>query len=231
MGILDRFKQIIEMNINEFLDKAEDPEAKINQIIRDLEELLLDMRRQVASAMANKHLNDKKFELIEGQIKENLENAQIALKNNDESLARKLLEKKVKHTSRLAAQKELCAADLGLVSRLKSELSSLEEKAKEARSKRETLVTKMRVAKAHSKALDAQEQLSSKIHQASDIIQDFNGFSQVEEKIDRQMAMNQARSELLAEGAQDANSQVQELKIKTAVDEELKALKNQLKGN
>ena len=44
MGILDRFTSIVKANINELLDKAEDPEKMVDQYLREMTESLAEVR-------------------------------------------------------------------------------------------------------------------------------------------------------------------------------------------
>ncbi len=52
MGILNRFKEIMSSNINALLDKAEDPEKMIDQILRNLNSDLGKVKAETASIMA-----------------------------------------------------------------------------------------------------------------------------------------------------------------------------------
>ena len=46
MGILERFTDIIKANINDLLDRAEDPAKMIDQYLRDLTENLAEEKRR-----------------------------------------------------------------------------------------------------------------------------------------------------------------------------------------
>ena len=52
MGIIARFRDIMEANFNALLDRAEDPEKMIDQYLRDLEEDLAKVKAETASVMA-----------------------------------------------------------------------------------------------------------------------------------------------------------------------------------
>ena len=52
MGIIARFRDIMEANFNALLDRAEDPEKMIDQYLRDLEEDLAKDKAETASVMA-----------------------------------------------------------------------------------------------------------------------------------------------------------------------------------
>src|SRR6478752_694209 len=60
MGILDRVSQLVRANVNEMLDRAEDPEKMINQILRDMQENIGEARKAVASMIAREALRRKK---------------------------------------------------------------------------------------------------------------------------------------------------------------------------
>jgi phage shock protein A len=52
MGILDRMSRLVRANVNDLLDRAEDPDKMIDQIIRDMQTNITDARRQVAAMIA-----------------------------------------------------------------------------------------------------------------------------------------------------------------------------------
>ena len=53
MGILDRVGTLIRANINDLLDRAEDPEKMIKQLLQDMENQLIQVKTQVAAAIAD----------------------------------------------------------------------------------------------------------------------------------------------------------------------------------
>jgi phage shock protein A len=57
MTIVDRISTLVRANINDLLDRAEDPEKVIKQLLLDLHSQLLQAKTQVAAAIADqKHL-------------------------------------------------------------------------------------------------------------------------------------------------------------------------------
>ena len=65
MSMLQRFKDIMSSNINALLDKAEDPEKMIDQMIRNLQSDLGKVKSETATVMAeesrlNRELNELK---------------------------------------------------------------------------------------------------------------------------------------------------------------------------
>ena len=94
MAILERFTDIIKANINELLDKCEDPAKMIDQYLRDLTEDLAEVKKETAAVMAEeirakRMLDDNAAEM---QRYENL--AGKALQAGNEGDARVFLGKK-----------------------------------------------------------------------------------------------------------------------------------------
>jgi phage shock protein A len=58
MGILERIRTVLKSNINALISKAENPEKMLNQLIIDMNESLVEAKRQVAMAIAD----EKKLE-------------------------------------------------------------------------------------------------------------------------------------------------------------------------
>ena len=52
MGMLDRFADIVKANVNDLLDRAEDPAKMVDQYLRDLTESLAEVKRETAGVMA-----------------------------------------------------------------------------------------------------------------------------------------------------------------------------------
>ena len=53
MGFLSRLAQLIKSNINDLINKSEDPEKMLNQIILDMRDQLAKAKREVAAAIAD----------------------------------------------------------------------------------------------------------------------------------------------------------------------------------
>ena len=60
MGLLERVSTLIRANINDMVDRAEDPEKMIKQVILDMENQMMQVKTQVAIAIADEHLLAKK---------------------------------------------------------------------------------------------------------------------------------------------------------------------------
>src|SRR5260370_1896811 len=60
MSLLDRVSTLLRANLNDMVDKAEDPEKMLKQIVLDMENQLMQVKTQVAIAIAGEHLLEKK---------------------------------------------------------------------------------------------------------------------------------------------------------------------------
>src|SRR2546428_11892477 len=61
MGLLERVSTLIRANINDMVDRAEDPEKMIKQVILDMENQYLQVKTQVAVSIADQHMLEKKW--------------------------------------------------------------------------------------------------------------------------------------------------------------------------
>ncbi len=68
MALLERVATLLKANLNDLIDKAEHPEKMIKQIILDMENQLLQVKTQVAIAIADQHLLEKKQKENEDKI-------------------------------------------------------------------------------------------------------------------------------------------------------------------
>ena len=68
MGIISRFKDIMESNINALLDKVEDPEKMIDQYLRNLEKDLASIKAETASVMAEEKAAKRRLDECDAEI-------------------------------------------------------------------------------------------------------------------------------------------------------------------
>ena len=60
MALLERVSTLIRANLNDLVDQAENPEKMIKQVILDMQNQLMQVKTQVAIAMADQHVLEKK---------------------------------------------------------------------------------------------------------------------------------------------------------------------------
>ena len=108
MGILDRFTSIVKANINELLDKAEDPEKMVDQYLREMTESLAEVREATAGVMAEEKRCKKLPDENRGETEKHEELARKALAAGNEADARVFLAKKQELAGRA---EEMCIRD------------------------------------------------------------------------------------------------------------------------
>src|SRR6185295_13139159 len=140
MAVLERVATLVRANLNDLIDRAEDPEKMIKQVILDMENQLLQVKTQVAVAMADQHLLQKKQVEHEDKAAEWMRKAELAVDKKQEDLARAALERYQSFT-KVAEDYGRQSADQRLqVDTLRNALEKLEQKLNEARAKCDLLI-------------------------------------------------------------------------------------------
>src|ERR671935_3091638 len=93
MAVLERVATLVRANLNDLIDRAEDPEKMIKQVILDMENQLLQVKTQVAIAMADQHLLQKKQQEQADAAAEWMRKAELAVDKGQDDLARAALER------------------------------------------------------------------------------------------------------------------------------------------
>src|SRR5947207_15233902 len=93
MALLERVSTLVRANLNDLIDKAEHPEKMIKQVIIDMQNQLLQVKTQVAIAIADQHLLDKKQKENGEKVAEWMCKAELAVDKKHDDLARGALER------------------------------------------------------------------------------------------------------------------------------------------
>src|SRR6266699_5755295 len=99
MALLERVSTLVRANLNDLIDRAENPEKMIKQVMLDMENQLMQVKTQVAIAIADEHLLRKKQKENEEKHAEWMRKAELAVDKKQEDLARGALERAVAHRS------------------------------------------------------------------------------------------------------------------------------------
>jgi phage shock protein A len=214
MGLFDRLKRVVSANVNDLINKAEDPEKMLEQAILEMQEDLVQLRQGVAQAIAAQKRTEKQYNDAQNEVNKWQRNAQLALQKGDENLARQALERKKTFNDTSTALKTSLDQQVVQVETLKKNLVQLESKISEAKTKKEMLKARITAAK-------AQEQLGTMVGSMNSSSA-MAAFERMEEKVLMQEARAQSTAELV--GA-DLESQFARLEGSSDVDDELAALK------
>jgi phage shock protein A len=156
MGLLERVSTLIRANLNDMIDRAEDPEKMIKQVILDMENQYLQVKTQVAVSIADQHMLEKKLKENEDTGKDWMRKAELAVDKSEDDLARAALDR-YQTSLRLAQSfREQVDDQKAQVETLKGALQKLEQKLDEAKSKRDLLLARHRRSVALGKAVRAE---------------------------------------------------------------------------
>src|SRR2546430_13231332 len=93
MALLERVATLVRANLNDLIDKAEEPEKMIKQVILDMQNQLLQVKTQVAIAIPDQHLLIKKQKENEQSAEDWVRKAELAVGKNQDELARAALDR------------------------------------------------------------------------------------------------------------------------------------------
>jgi phage shock protein A len=195
MALLERVAALVRANLNDLVDRAEDPEKMIKQVILDMQNQLLQVKTQVAIAIADQHLLAKKAKENEDRRTEWMQKAELAVEKKDDALARAALERAMASKDLADNFEQQVADQRGEVESLKGALQKLEGKLSEARAKSDLLAARHRRARASKKASEAKLGIRSGA--------DGRTFDRMKEKVARAEAVGQAWAELSGDDVED----------------------------
>ncbi len=130
-SIFKRISDVISANLNDLIDRVEDPERMIKQIIREMEENISKAKEGVIEAIASEKQLQKDLEQHRRQSAEWQKKAEEALQGNKEELARAALIRKKEHDNIIKALEPSWEAAKNTSERLKTQLHALEAKLEE----------------------------------------------------------------------------------------------------
>jgi phage shock protein A len=220
-NIFKRINDIITANISDLIDRVEDPEKMIKQIIREMEENIDRAKQGVVEAVASEKLLRRDVEQHQKHAAEWHDKARSALKNGNEELARQALVRKNEHEKILASLNPALESAVNTSASLKAQLKALEAKLDEAKRKRSSLVARQRAAEARESMSKVGATL--KVGHASHA-----QFGRMEDKVAEMEARSQAMGEVY-EG-DSLEQEFEDLQSRQEVDAELAALKREMEG-
>jgi len=152
MALLERVGTLLRANINDLIEKAEDPEKIAKQLVLDMENQLLQLKTQVAIAIADQHLLQQKHKEHGEAVAEWHRKAEIAVEKQKDDLARAALERSLSH-ERLAEGFAQQLEDQKAESEtLRTAFTRLQQKLTETQSATEMLIAQRKRARTVGKA-------------------------------------------------------------------------------
>ena len=220
-SLFKRINDIVTANINDLIDRVEDPERMIKQIIREMEDNIRRAKDNVIDAVASEKRLHREVASHRDQAHEWEQKAESALASGNEDLARAALLRKKEHDGVLKSLVPAWEAAKNTSAALQDQLRALEAKLEEAKRKRGTLVARQRAAQAR------QHMEQTKVTFDNGLATESN-FARMEDKVSEIEAQAEAIVEVNS-GSAGLEREFQDMELQAEVDAELAALKNKLK--
>jgi phage shock protein A len=154
-GMMDRLSRLIRANVNDLIDRAEDPEKMVDQLLRDMQDSIVSARAQVAAMIAQ----EKELEIDTSETQKLAEEwgrkAERAVTAGKDDLAREALRRKRDNEENSRIYSEQLAAQTQAVTKLKDQLRQLEAKFAATQGQRDSLVARSRRAQAQRQVAEA----------------------------------------------------------------------------
>lgn len=218
MGIFSRLADIMKANINDILDKAEDPEKMIKQMVIEMEEAVNKATTAVGAAIANQKRLERQHAENKKQADDWQNKAIQAVNAGRDDLAAQALAKKTSFLNAATSLEPTMAEATKTAEQMKAQLMQLKAKLDEARVRQNTLIARHQAAKAKKEISKAMSGVGGGA---------FGNFDKFEKKIEDAEAEADAHAELAGEN-QSLDDEFKKMNMNSTVDSELAALKAQL---
>lgn len=230
--ILGRIGQLARANINALLDRAEDPEKMLNQLIRDYTNNIVEAENAIAQTIGNVRLAQADLESDRAAVQEwgakaaaAAATAQRKAADGDateaarfENLAKVALGKQLQYEREVASAEPLVASQADTAEKLKAGLAGMKDKLSQLQSKRDELV-------ARAKAAQAQRQVQESIGSIN-VLDPTSEISRWEDSVRREEAHAAGQAELAASSFESQFEALEAEGDKTEIELRLEALKS-----
>ena len=155
MKLFSRLADLLKANINDLIDRAEDPEKMVKQIIIDMEEQLQRAVQGLGTVMASEREMEKQLNKSKEESGMWENRAKTALESGDEDLAKKALARKLDADSDVKQYEEIHTGISNQLSVLRGQVDILKEKLVEARTRQSMIIARDKVAEARQEVSEA----------------------------------------------------------------------------
>ena len=224
MNIFERLFRVIRANVNKLVSGMEDPEKILNQTVTDMQGDLVKVRQAYAEVSASSKRLERQKEQAQVTSQEWYKRAQLALQKGEEGLAREALTRKKSAEEMMTSTQSQIDLMKQNVDKLYSSMQQLEGKISEARAKKDQFVARARTAKTSQKINDMMSTVST-----SGALE---AFERMKTKVEELEVKADVSREMAIGGSADGSLENKFKALESdSVDDELSAMKNQIKGN
>lgn len=140
MALLERVTTLIRANLNDLIERAENPEKLLKQLLLDMQNQFMQVKTQVAMAIADQHLLEKKQKESLTSQREWLRKAELSLVKQEEGLTRTALERSLAYETAAVNFAQQVEEQSHQVQLLRDAMQRLEQKITETKIKADLLV-------------------------------------------------------------------------------------------
>lgn len=231
-SILGRITQLAKANINALLDRAEDPQKMLDQLIRDYTNSIADAESAVAQTIGNLRLAEKDHAEDLAAAEDWGRKAQAASTKADQlraagdtagadkwdNLAKVAIGKQIQFEGEAKESAPMIASQTEVVEKLKAGLNQMKEKLSDLKVRRDQLVARQKSAQAQAQVTDAISSIN--------VLDPTSELSRFEDKVRRQEALAQGKTELAASSLDAQFAELETDASQIEVEARLAALKN-----
>ena len=218
MSIFGRLSDIVKANINDLLDRAEDPEKMIKQMVIEMEEAVNKATLAVGQAIANEKTLERQLNRQRTQMDEWHNKAIQAVQAGRDDLAKQALTRKTTLQTNVVDLERMHTEASTSSQGLRVQLDQLKSKLDEARLRQNTLIARSQAAKAKKQVAQTFAGVGSDA---------FSKFEKLEQKVEKTEAEAEAFAQLAGENT-SLDDEFKALATNTSADAELESLKAQL---
>ena len=186
-GILSRFKTIMEANINALLDKAEDPVKMADQLARDLEKDLGEVKAETVSVMAEEKRAKRAYDEGVAEVEKLQRYAEKAVLAGNDADAKVFLSEKAAKAANLESLKGAWDLAADNAAKMREMHDKLTEQLKQVEDRKAAIRAKAAMVKSQQKANEIKSDLGGSSLAA---------FDALEEKLNRKLDEAEAAAEL-----------------------------------
>ena len=197
MGILTRIINLFRATTSDLLDKAEDPEKMIKQMISDLEAQKKKAKEQMTEALALQKRLERDTEKEHQEAEKWEQKAILAVQNEKDDLAKEALTRKNEHLRRALDFEKQLEMHRNNADSLKESYQTMEDKIDEIKRKQGLLSVKQKQA-------EAQEKIYKTIEGLGDTSGIMDTIERAEEKVENLQARAEAYQEISMESDQES---------------------------
>jgi phage shock protein A len=218
MALLDRVAALIRANIRELVERAEQPETMMKQLLLDMQNQFMQVKTQVAMAIADRHRLEQRQKENLALQQEWVRKAQVALDKGEDELARRALERSLSYEAAARGFGEQVEDQTHQVTLLREALQKLEEKMAETKSRAELLLAQHR-----------RSRLAARMGNGAAVdIEHGTAFDRVRARVEDQEAEAQAKTESNGSNAEERIAEIERLDRVERLLAELKAEKRRV---